>query len=61
MLMTLATKAAHQYAFCNILVITNLKFASRKLEITMQKQKLESGLLLYLIVMMPLSISATGC
>ena len=60
MLMTLATKA-HQYAFCNILVITNLKFASRKLEITMQKQKLESGLLLYLIVMMPLSISATGC
>ena len=43
MLMTLATKA-HQYAFCNILVITNLKFASRKLEITMQKQKLESGL-----------------
>ena len=60
MLMTLATKAAHQYAFCNILVITNLKFASRKLEITMQKQKLESGLL-YLIVMMPLSISATGC
>ena len=59
MLMTLATKA-HQYAFCNILVITNLKFASRKLEITMQKQKLESGLL-YLIVMMLLSISATGC
>jgi hypothetical protein len=43
MQMTLATKA-HQYAFCNILVITNLKFASRKLEITMQKQKLESGL-----------------
>ena len=39
------------HSAAHILVITNLKFAI-KLEITMQKQKLESGL-----VMMPLYFS----